>query len=231
MIPGAEPPDGSAPHVLVADLDVPELEEAAVHHLTRARRLRDGDPITVTDGAGSWRPGRFRARAGVEVTGEVVRVPAPEPQITVAFALTKGDKPELVVQKLTELGVDRIVPFRAERSVVRWDEDRADRHHERLVAVARAACEQAHRCWLPVVEPVTDVAELARRGAVRLERGPVTVSLDRPVVAVGPEGGWSPDEREMLTGHDGLGPLVLRAETAAITAGALLGAMRSGMGA
>ena len=226
---GTEPPDGSAPHVLVADIEDPELDEAAIHHLARVRRLRDGDAITVTDGAGSWRAARLRGRGGVEVAGEIVRVPVPSPPITVAFALTKGDRPELVVQKLTELGVDRIVPFRAERSVVRWDETRADRHHERLVAVARGACEQARRCWLPVVEPVTDVAELARRGAVRLDRGPVSVSLDRPVVAVGPEGGWSAAERELLAEHAGLGPHVLRAETAAITAGALLGAIRSGL--
>jgi 16S rRNA (uracil1498-N3)-methyltransferase len=64
---------------------------------------------------------------------------------------------------------------------------------------------------------------------VRLERGPASVSLDRPVVAVGPEGGWSPAERQALATHAGLGPHVLRAETAAITAGALLGAMRSGL--
>jgi 16S rRNA (uracil1498-N3)-methyltransferase len=213
----------------VADVEAPELDDDALHHLARVRRLHDGAAVTVSDGAGAWRPVRLRGSAGVEIDGDVVRVPRPTPEITVAFALTKGDKPELVVQKLTELGVDRIVPFRAERSVVRWDEAKAARHHQRLVAVARGACEQAHRCWLPVIEPVTDVADLARRGSVRLERGPVSVSLDRPVVAVGPEGGWSPAEREALASHAGLGPHVLRAETAAITAGALLGAMRSGL--
>jgi 16S rRNA (uracil1498-N3)-methyltransferase len=133
------------------------------------------------------------------------------------------------VQKLTELGVDRIVPFRAERSVVRWDEAKAARQHQRLVSIARAACAQAHRCWLPVVEPVTDVADLAGRGAVRLDRGSVGLSLEHPLVAVGPEGGWSAAEREALPSAVGVGAHVLRAETAAITAGALLGAMRSGM--
>ena len=74
----------------------------------------------------------------------------------------------------------------------------------------------------------SDVADLAARGAARLDRGPVGITLDRPVVAVGPEGGWSDGERALLADAVGLGPHVLRAETAAITAGALLGAMRSG---
>ncbi|MFP5322938.1 MAG: RsmE family RNA methyltransferase [Acidimicrobiia bacterium] len=213
--------------MLVADVEAPVLDDAAHHHLARVRRLRPGDDVLVGDGAGAWRPGRFTGAAEVEPAGEVVHVPRPEPELTVAFALTKGDKPELVVQKLTELGVDRIVPFRAERSVVRWDEAKAERHHERLGAIARAACEQAHRCWLPVVEPVTDVADLAARGAVRLDRGPVSLGLDTPVVAVGPEGGWTEDERAALPASRGLGAHVLRAETAAITAGAVLGSLRS----
>lgn len=223
-----EPPDGADPHVLVDDVDAPVLAADALHHLARVRRLRPGDRLTVTDGRGAWRPCRFAGDAALTTDGEVVRVPAPAPEVTVAFALTKSDKPDLVVQKLTELGVDRIVPFRAERSVVRWDEAKAARQHERLVAIARGACEQAHRCWLPVVEPVTDVADLAVRGAVRLDRGPTGVSLERPIVAVGPEGGWSDAERAALPRTAGLGPHVLRAETAAITAGALLGALRSG---
>lgn len=225
-----EPPDGAAPHVLVADVEAPVLDDGAHHHLARVRRLRDGDSLTVTDGAGAWRSCAFRGTAVLEPAGDVVRVPAPDAPLTVAFALTKGDKPELVVQKLTELGIDRIVPFRAERSVVRWDEQKAARQHERLQAIARSACEQAHRCWLPVVEPVTDVDDLARRGVVRADRGPVTLTAAVTAVAVGPEGGWTDAERARLPATTGLGPHVLRAETAAITAGALLGAIRSGLG-
>ena len=228
MSSGSAPPDGVAPHVVVADVGDPVLDDEARHHLSRVRRLRPGDVLTVTDGAGRWRPARFRAGGEVEPDGDVVEVARPDPELTVAFALTKSDKPDLVVQKLTELGIDRIVPFRAARSVVRWDDERAARQQARLAAIARAACEQAHRCWLPVVEPVTDVADLAARGALRLDRGPIELSLARNVVAVGPEGGWSDEEREALPDRSGLGPHVLRAETAAITAGALLGAMRSG---
>lgn len=226
---GAQPPDGAAPHVLVDDVARPVLGDDALHHLGRVRRLRDGEPLTVTDGAGAWRPCRYRGSAELDVDGEVVDVPRPRPELTVAFALTKSDKPDLVVQKLTELGIDRIVPFRAQRSVVRWDEAKAVRQHQRLQAIARAACAQAHRCWLPVVEPVTDVADLAERGAVRTDRGPIELPPGRHVLAVGPEGGWTDDERARLPVATGLGPHVLRAETAAITAGALLGALRSGL--
>ena len=225
---GPQPPAGAAPHVLVADVEAPELDDAGAHHLTRVRRLRPGDALTVTDGAGRWRPVRLRSGAALEPDGDVVELPRPEPELTVAFALTKSGGPDLVVQKLTELGIDRIVPFRAARSVVRWDDERATRQQERLVVIARAACEQAHRCWLPVVEPVTDVDDLAARGALRLDRGPITLSTARNVVAVGPEGGWTDEERAALPDASGLGAHVLRADTAAITAGALLGAMRSG---
>lgn len=214
--------------MLVVDVGRPELDDGARHHLSRVRRLRPGDVLTVSDGAGRWRPARLGRGGRLEVDGEVVEVPRPKPELTVAFALTKADKPDLVVQKLTELGIDRIVPFRAARSVVRWDDERAARQLPRLQAIARSACEQAHRCWMPVVEPVTDVGDLARRGALRLDRGPIDLSLARSVVAVGPEGGWSQEEREVLRDCSGLGPHVLRAETAAITAGALLGALRSG---
>jgi 16S rRNA (uracil1498-N3)-methyltransferase len=149
---------------------------------------------------------------------------AEPPDLGVAFALTKGDKPEFVVQKLTELGVRRIVPFRADRSVVRWDDAKADRNHERLVAIAVSALEQSRGAWLPIVEPLTDPASLASRsGVVRADRGGrnMLVGQDRLVV-VGPEGGWTEAERLALPDSVGLPGGVLRAETAAIVAGALL---------
>ena len=226
--PTGEPPDGTAPHLLVADVERPEPEAAALHHLRRVRRLPDGAPVTVTDGRGRWRWCRLGA-AGIEPDGSVTAVDRPEPAITVAFALTKGDKPELVVQKLTELGVDRIAPFRAERSVVRWDPDRAAAHHARWQVIASAAVEQSRRCWAPEVLPVGEVEDLVAMGAARVERGGHPPSLARSVVAVGPEGGWSESERERLEWPVNLGSHVLRAETAALTAGGVLCSLRSGL--
>ncbi|MCD9622687.1 RsmE family RNA methyltransferase [Rhabdothermincola salaria] len=219
-------PGGTAPHVGVDDVEVPILAGDDRHHLERALRLRAGDRVSVTDGAGRWRWCRF----GPELVpdGPVEADPPPSPPITVAFALVKGERPELVVQKLTEVGVDRIVPFFAERSVVRWDEAKAARHHERLVRIAREAAMQCRRTWWPeVVETTRFEVVAALPGAVAAERHGAAPSLEHPVVLIGPEGGWSDEERGRLPGLVGLGPTVLRAETAAIAAGVVLSALRS----
>jgi 16S rRNA (uracil1498-N3)-methyltransferase len=183
--------------------------------------------VTVSDGRGRWRACRFASGARLEVDGPVVAEPSPSPPLTVAFALVKGERPEWVVQKLTEVGVDAIVPFVAERSVVRWDDAKAARNHDRLRQIAREASMQSRRVWLPTVEPVTTFADLALRAGVAMaERGGAAPSLEHPAVLVGPEGGWSEAERGCGLATVGLGSSVLRAETAAIAAGVLLAAAR-----
>ena len=226
----AGPTSDRGPHVFVADLGQPMLDADDRHHLARVLRVRPGDAITVSDGRGRWRPCRFGDP--VEPTGPVVEVPAPEPALTIAFAPVKGDRPELVVQKLTELGVDRIVPFLAERSVVRWDGERAHRHVERLRKVAREAAMQSRRCRLPDVAEVARFSDLVAndRGAVALaEREGQPPSLLCRTVLIGPEGGWSPGELALSVPTVALGDQVLRAETAAITAAGVLTALRSGL--
>lgn len=226
---GSLPPANAAAHALVGDIDEPRLGDDAAHHLARVRRLRDGAQVTATDGAGAWRPCRFSVSGDLEADGDVVRVERPDPPITIAFALTKGGKPELVVQKLTELGVDRIVAFRAEHSVVRWDDAKAVAQHARWEAISRAAVEQSRGVWLPTIEPVGDIGSVADLGACRLDRGGESPSLARSVLAVGPEGGWSDEERERLPTVVECAANVLRAETAALTAGGILCALRSGL--
>ena len=131
------------------------------------------------------------------------------------------------VIKGAEFGVDRIVPFTAARSVVRWDAGRADANHRRLQKVAIEAAMQSRQAWVPDVAPIaTFAAAAALDGAVLADRGGSAPGLDRPVILVGPEGGWDDDERAALD-HVALGPAVLRAETAAIVAGALLVALRA----
>lgn len=220
------PADHPGPMVFVADLDHPELTDEDRHHLTRVLRLRTGDPLTLGDGRGRWRT----AVMGPELTSlaTVLATERLEPAITVGFALVKGDRPELIVQKLTELGVDRISPFRAERSVVRWDDDRAAKAIGRMRAVARNAAMQCHRPWLPVVDDVVDFHVLAAEpGAARADRGGVPPSLAHSPLLVGPEGGWSDAERAVDLPAVALGDHVLRAETAAFTAGVRLTALRS----
>ena len=219
----AHPADHPGPLVFVTDVDAPELAPADHHHLLRVLRLRPGSALTVGDGRGRWRPARFADV--LEPTGPVEAVAAPTPALSVGFALVKGDKPELVVQKLTELGIDRIVPFRAERSVVRWDEARAVKAVTRLRLVARSAAAQSHRPWLPVIDDVVDLGALiaeAGAGVAIADRGGAPVGPEHTTVLVGPEGGWGAGEVPVEAVRVALGPNVLRAETAAITAGALL---------
>ncbi len=156
--------------------------------------------------------------------------PSPDPPLTVAFALVKGERPELVVQKLTELGVDRIVPFVAERSVVRWDAAKAARQGERWHEIARQAAMQCRRTTLPAVDPLATFAVVAALpGAARADVTGEPPTLDRPTILIGPEGGWSRGEVDNALPSVQLGSTVLRAETAAITAGAIFAALRSGL--
>ncbi len=219
-------PDGSnGPHALVASVHSPTLEADDRHHLQRVLRLRSGDPLTVTDGEGRWAECIFGAQ--LSRSSDVVTVDPPLPRLGVAFALIKGGRPELVVQKLVELGIDDIWPFTAERSVVKWDDEKVDKNQVRLDRVAREALMQCRRVWRPTihrVRPFCDVAAL--QGAAMADRGGSAVSLSNPIVLIGPEGGWSDDERLAELPRVGLAGPVLRAETAAIAAGTLLGALR-----
>lgn len=220
---GALPDGQGGPHVYVEDLDEPVLADEDRHHLARVLRLRDGDSLTVGDGLGRWRPARFGS--DLRIDGEVVEVPAASRTVAVGFALIKGGRPELVVQKLTELGVDHILPLAAERSVVRWDEAKVASQYERMVRVAREAGMQSRRARLPEVAPVAPVESLL--DAAMAEPGGEVLDTDVDVLLVGPEGGWTPEElRERR--RISLGSTILRAETAAIVAGALLVALRDG---
>ncbi len=226
--PGANRgPDGTGgPHAFVADLQAPGLEPGDRLHLERVLRLRAGDPLTVGDGDGRWRDCLFGA--SLEVVGPVVEVPAHIDEVAVGFSLLKGGRPEMVVQKLTELGVDRIIPLLAERSIMGWDADKRAVQHERFVKAAREAGMQSRRVRLPVIEPVTPALEVIGRAGVALaQSGGRHLDAGSRTVLVGPEGGWSPAE---VVGGDlvDLGPTVLRAETAAIAVGTLLTALRDG---
>ena len=249
--PGAPVPAPRAPHpllvaaaalVFVDDPLAPVVGDADLRHLLDVLRLHPGEAVVAADGAGRWVPCRVapsstgRGSRGADPTGllvvdgpAVVEEPA-DPPVTVAFAPTKGDRPEWVAQKLCELGVDRIVPLCTARSVVRWDGERAAKSVERLRRVVREASSQCRRARLPEVADVCTLADLAATvGAAPAlcDPGGGPPSLARPVLAVGPEGGWDPAERDACGPTVGLGATVLRAETAAVTAGALLCALRS----
>jgi 16S rRNA (uracil1498-N3)-methyltransferase len=217
------------PHVFVASLETPVLDEADRHHLAKSLRLRDGDPLTLSDGAGSWCTARFGD--ALEVTGAPVRAAASAPT-SLAFALTKSGKPELVVQKATEIGIDRLVIFHGERSVPRWDAPKREKSKIRLAKIAREASMQSRQTRVPSIDIVDDLdAVLAHCGADRIARADFapakTVAITAiSAIAIGPEGGWSDAERDLISSVIDLGQSVLRAETASIVAAARLTSQR-----
>ncbi len=222
----------SAAHVFVRSLEIPSLSTDDQHHLLKVLRVKSTDQITVSDGVGSWITATISKDGDVRATSEPHVVERPKWALSIAFAPVKGEKPELIVQKLTELGIDEIIPLApTARSVVRWDTAKAEKQTGRLQRVANEAAMQSRRVWLPVVQPVTQLADLVLRTDVAFaEPGGVEVSAVHRTIVVGPEGGFTPDELGDSVGRVSLGESVLRAETAAIVAGALMTrCRRSGM--
>jgi 16S rRNA (uracil1498-N3)-methyltransferase len=221
------------------------LAGAEGRHAAVVRRLRPGERVDVGDGAGLVTSCVVIGVAGAQLELSVEdrrEVPWPRPSITVVQAIPKGDRGELAVEEMTEVGVDRIVPWAAERSVPVWRTGTGARTGGKGVsrwrAKAREAAKQAERAWIPeVTEPVTtaEAAGLIKSAglAVMLEPGAahplagITPPADGElIVVVGPEGGISPQEVEALAAAGAtecrLGPSVLRTSTAGAVAAALL---------
>jgi 16S rRNA (uracil1498-N3)-methyltransferase len=227
-------------HTFVAALDDDvTLGDEAAHHLGRVRRVRPGEIITAADGRGWWRPYAVAhvAPGAVELRAQDAPVEEPRlaPRLVVAFALTKGAKPDLVVQKLTELGVDGIVVLGARRTVPQWSDERAGAAVSRLRRIARESAAQCRRARAPDVDGVRPVTELqGRPGLVVADPdGDDPLALPAPaggewMLVVGPEGGFDADEVVTLGGERlRLAPHVLRAETAAIAGAAVLATLRA----
>ncbi len=233
--------------MFVDDLEHPSPDPGDAHHLLRVLRLRAGERVVASDGRGSWRwclvsdetgagPVAGEGSTGVpgplRVAGDARVEPQPEPALTVGFAPVKGDRPEWVVEKLTEFGVDRIVVLSTDRAVVRWRDGRAGRALARLEAAARQAAAQSRRVRLPILEGPWTLEELAANvpdGTLCLaEPGGDVPSLRHHAVAVGPEGGWSDRELALDLPRMGLLPGVLRSETATMAAGLTLSSLRAG---
>lgn len=162
--------------------DVVALEGAEAHHAASVRRLRVDEEVTVGDGRGVWLTGRCQAVSPREVSVRIDerRVdPAASPRVVLVQALAKGDRDELAVQAATELGVDEIVPWQAERSVSRWaqasrgsaqraalggdgrgEDSKAAKGIARWTTIVREAAKQAHRSWVPEVGPLARTADL-----------------------------------------------------------------------
>ena len=218
----------SAAHAFVESLQSPHLDDVDAHHLLKVLRVRDTDSVSLSDGIGGWMTATLSKDASINPTSEIFRVDAPRWPLIVAFAPVKGEKPEVIVQKLTEIGIDEIIPLSPTRfSAVKWDSARAVKLLERLQRVSREAAMQSRRVWLPHVHSVTPLASvLGQYSASLAEPGGQTVSASDRCVIIGPEGGFSPDELEQCAKRVSLGESILRAETAAIVAGALMSRCR-----
>lgn len=235
MTPGIEQRRWAAAQVFVDDLDLPLLDDDDAHHLARSLRLRPGEVVVASDGAGRWRRCRYTGGGTLESDGEVEVEAPPGLELTVGMSLVKGDRLDGVVRALTELGVDRVLLVQAERSVVHWEGDRVERHLVRLRRVVREAAMQSRQVRLPAVTFAASVADaqrvLAGAELALAEPGGEPVGLAHPVVLVGPEGGWTAAELARGAAHVGLPGGVLRADTAAVTTGVLLTALRDGVAA
>jgi 16S rRNA (uracil1498-N3)-methyltransferase len=241
----AAPPPTRGHHVVLGRLDGPgrlRVDGPAGHHLGAVLRVRVGEPVSLTDGRGALAQAVVTAVGRDVVDVEVddpVRRPAPRPAVTVLQALPKGRKLDDVVQRLAEVGVDRLVPVVTARTVKRVDGGAKEaRLRDRWQAVARAAAEQSRRAHLLAVDEVASWAEATAgevRGLVLHERattplGRAAAALaagadehDELLVAVGPEGGF--EDREVEASGlvpVRLGATILRTETAGVVGAALL---------
>jgi len=217
------------------------LDGDEARHITRVMRMSVGDKIIC---ASNMRSALCKIEA---VTDKLVTASVLEwlnecselpNHVTIAQGMPKGDKLELIVQKGTELGAARFLPFYSSRSIVKWTPEKAEKKAERLSKIAKEAAEQSHRQSVPTVStPVSfdvlcsesknfDIKIVAYEAADDTQRHTLPKLLHRLekgrtiLFAVGPEGGFTEEEIEMLKRHDfhvcSLGPRILRTETAAL---------------
>ena len=236
--------------------DVVVLDGPEGRHAATVRRIRVGEQIVLGDGHGRHRRATVTAvgRDQLRLRAEPVEdTPALAPRLVVVQALPKGERAELAVALLTELGVDEIVPWSAARSIVEWRAERGTKSRDRWRASAREAGKQSRRAWFPVVGDLADTAGVVERigrsagalvhrmGTAEVESALVLhdeataplVGVARPehgeiLVVVGPEGGISPAEAETFAAAGArpvrLGAPVLRTSTAGAAALAVLSA-------
>ncbi|WP_073946674.1 16S rRNA (uracil(1498)-N(3))-methyltransferase [Streptomyces kebangsaanensis] len=237
----------TAPVFVVDQLDGigPEfvLDGPEGRHAVSVKRLRPGEDVVLTDGRGRWTEGVVKAAEGKDrlvITGleSPAEEPPETPRITVVQALPKGDRGELAVETMTEVGVDAIVPWAASRCITQWKGDRGLKALGKWRATAREAGKQSRRVRFPEVADAATTKQVAALlaeadfAAVLHETGEeplATVELPAEgeiVLVVGPEGGVSPEELAMFREAGAkayvLGRTVLRTSTAGTAATALL---------
>ncbi|WP_211198991.1 16S rRNA (uracil(1498)-N(3))-methyltransferase [Phytoactinopolyspora limicola] len=221
--------------------DQVSLDGAEGHHAAVVRRVGVGERVDLTDGAGHVARCIVIAADRRGLTCEIqdrFDVPAPQPRLVAVQAVPKGERGEIAVETMTEVGVDEIVPWSAARCVVRWKAERATKALGRWRSTAREAAKQSRRAWLPQVGELASTRQVADRlreaalAVVLHEEASVGLgAIDLPdtgdvVVVIGPEGGVAPDELDTFAAAGAvaarLGPTVLRTSTAGTVAAGIL---------
>src|SRR6478609_8998910 len=207
------------------------LTGAEAKHAATVNRTRPGQTVLIGNGRGLLVSGEVVVATGAELAIEVHTVERsgrPAPRITLVQALAKGDRDELAIQAATELGVDRVVPWSASRSVSRWEGAKIAKGRDRWATIVREAAKQSIRAWTPEVGELAttkQVAALAAHARVlvlepsaQLRLAAVEPDGRDLVLVVGPEGGIAPQELDALRAAGAeivrLGDTVLRTSTA-----------------
>ena len=218
------------------------LPESSAIHLVRVLRLEPGDDCVLFNGDGHDYGARLLSAGKRGAEAEIVskRMTDNESPLRIVLlqGIARGEKMDLILQKATELGVAAIVPVQAERTEVKLDAERLAKRIAHWRSVIVSACEQSGRGHVPALSPPATLADAANGvpgDALRLtldpagERSLATMAAPATAtiaIAIGPEGGWSPRDRETLriAGFEGLrlGPRILRTETAGLAAIAAL---------
>jgi 16S rRNA (uracil1498-N3)-methyltransferase len=215
------------------------LEGPEARHAVSVSRVQVGESLRIGNGAGLVATGTVEAATPQELSLRVEAVAVTEaatPVVWLAQALAKGDRDELAVQAATELGVDGVIPWAAQRSIVKWEGAKIRKGHDRWSAIVREASKQSMRPWVPEVAPLASTAVLRTLAAearmlVLDPQAETPLSGVRPdgrdlVLVVGPEGGISDAELDQFVRAGAetvnLGKPVLRTSTAGPAAIAVL---------
>ena len=222
--------------------DLLQLDAERSNYLCRVLRLREEDTIDIFDGQGGLYRCRIskahQRRAQIQVVEQLADVDRPEQAPSLGMALLKGQAMDRAIAQATELGAQHIWLLQADRSNLPIAAERLEQKMNHWRRVIASACEQCGQPWLPILHPPMSVraclAQQTHAMPVVFDPDgdplPSRADITRPLVFIGPEGGWSDEEATLFaaqgTARYRLGSTILRAETMPTVALALIQQMR-----